>query len=181
VPDAGGQRVAVELIGVSPGDCARFGRATDFVVGGTEGKFEVVVKMVGLAGIGGNAVDVHAGEQGDGDWVQFDAGFFDHFAAGSIPDPLVLRFDMAARQKPSIQPAVVDKQNALAVGGQDKSGAGDVAGSELRARERLGGVLEEHQDQFLALERLAVGSVVVGADDRLNVLDSEHKLKKPDH
>ena len=52
---------------------------------------------------------------------------------------------MAAGQQPAVEPAVVDDQDAFAVGGEHQAGAGDVAGSKLVAGKGVGGAIEQQR------------------------------------
>ena len=61
------------------------------------------------------------------------------FCSGEMP------LDVAAREQPAVQPAVVDQQDLCAVRGQHQPGRGDVSWSELVPRERRRSVREEHQ------------------------------------
>ena len=57
---------------------------------------------------------------------------------------VVAGFDVSAGEQPAIEAAVMDEEDAIAIGGQDEAAAGDVSGSELIAGEGIGGALEEH-------------------------------------
>ncbi len=62
---------------------------------------------------------------------QDGARFLDYFAAGGSVDAVVGGFDVASGEQPAIQAAVMDEQDADAIGRQDEATGGDVSGSEL--------------------------------------------------
>ena len=72
-----------------------------------EGKKQIVVQVVWFAAGGGDAVHIGAGNcelrSQDG------ARFLDYFAAGGGVDAVVGGFDVASREQPAIQAAVVDE------------------------------------------------------------------------
>ena len=88
-------------------------------------------------------------------------------------------FDVAAGEQPAIQAAVMDEEDAIAVGREDEAAGGDVAGSELVAGEGMGGAVEQEEDEFEAFESLPVGGIVEGAGDGGDSLGIEHEMKKP--
>ena len=96
---------------------------------------------------------------------EFGAGLFDYFAAGGVPDLAVFELYVAAGEEPAIQAAVVDEEQALAIGSQNETSAGNVSRSEMGAGERFGGTIEEEGNEFLTFERLAIGGIVKRLSD----------------
>ena len=128
---------------------------------------------------GGDAVDVHASELGSGVGLQDYGGLLADFTPGCVPDLGIVGFDVAAWQEPSVQSSMVDQEDSVAIGGEDKAGAGDVSGGVLGAGERVGGGVEEKGDEFLTLEGLAIGGVVEGLGDGFDGGRMEHKSERP--
>jgi hypothetical protein len=56
---------------------------------------QIVVEMIRLAALGGDAVNVDADERRG--WKKDRTGFLHDFAAGDVRGGYILRFDMAAR------------------------------------------------------------------------------------
>ena len=106
--------------------------------------------MIGLAAVGGDAVDVHAAESGR--WIrqEIGAGLLDHLTASSLPDLHILGLNVAAWEQPPVQAAVMDQEQAFAVGSQHQAGASDVAGVELNPGERLRRTIEQEQGRRMS-------------------------------
>jgi hypothetical protein len=122
-------------------------------------------------------VDIGAGERGSG--IEEGTGLFDDFATGGIGDGEVGGLDVSAGQEPALQAAVMNDEDAFAIGSEDHTAAGDVAGDELFAGERLRGMLEKEEDELDALEGGAIGRGVKLADEGGEGMRVEHKMKKP--
>ena len=71
-------------------------RTNDLLSDSAEGEEEVVMKMIRLAAIGRDAVNIHAHEAWSRIRQQFNGSFFDDLTAGRIPDLVVGGFDVAA-------------------------------------------------------------------------------------
>ena len=143
---------------------------------------QVVVKVVRLVAlpVDRDAVDVQAGQGGlRRIGSQDGAGLFDHLAAAGGADIGVFGFDVAAREQPAVQAAVMDQQQPLAPGAKDQAATGDVAGAELVARERSRGAFEQQKDEFAALEGRAIRGIGKGTDEGGNGWGSIIKRKSP--
>ncbi len=127
---------------------------------------DVVVQVVGLAFTGGNAVDIQAGEGRYGIGEETGRRSLRPLRGGRRPSLDIAWLDVAAGKEPAIEPSMMDQQEAFVVGGKDESGAGDVAGSELRAGEGGRGEIEEQQNEFAGFGGGSVGGVRESADER---------------
>jgi len=117
------------------------------------------MQVVGLAALRRNAMNINAAQGRQGIRMESDAGLLYDFAAGCIPDRGIFRLHVAARQEPAVQPAMVHQQNAPPICGEHQARARDVARREVISGEGRRRRLQEHEDQFEALESLAVGEV----------------------
>jgi hypothetical protein len=116
--------------------------------------------MVGIAAVGGNAMDIDTDERVDGRIGYEDgAGFFEDLATSGVRDCGIVRFDVTAGEQPPVEAAMMDEQETFAIGSQNQAGAGDVAGGEVIAGEGVGDVLEQEEDEFAAFGGLSIGGV----------------------
>ena len=123
-------------------------------------------------------MDIHADQPRCGVRQEFRASLLDHLAARGVPDLGIPALDVAAGQKPAIQPSMMHEQQTLTVRRENQAAAGDMAGSEVGARKRVGRAIEEQKDQLLTFQGLAVSGIVERTDGGLNQGGSDHKKQK---
>ena len=111
--------------------------------------------------------------------MERNAGFLDDLAASRVADCSIFGLDVAARQQPAIQSAMVNQQDSLAVQGQHQARAGDVTGSEMGAGEWRWRELQQHEYEFETLETFAIGRVGKAAGDSSNAGRIDHNEKSP--
>lgn len=144
----------------------------------TEGEDQVVMEVVGLVAFARNAVDIDRNEGSRQRVAEGGRGLFDDFAMSRKMDGGVGRFNMAAREEPAIQPAVMNQEDPGAGGVGDKAGASDVARRELVPREGRGRGFEEEQDEFGGFAGGAVGGIGESADKVGYSRRIDHKSRK---
>jgi len=108
----------------------------------------------------GDAVHIDAHQERRRIGAEDGSGLLDHFAASRIADERIFGFHVSAGKQPSLQTAVQHQQDAVPIGAKHQAGAGDVAGIELAAGERIGRARQQRQCELFAFGGFAVGGGV---------------------
>jgi hypothetical protein len=107
--------IEVERVRRAPKYGARFLRDLKIFAERLELKNQIVVEVVGLAALAGDAVNVHACERRPGILNEFHSGLFNHLAAGGIADPGILAVDVSARKQPAAEAAMMHQEYPLSI------------------------------------------------------------------
>jgi hypothetical protein len=107
--------VVVKFPRGAPNHCSGFLRDLKVFANSLELKNQIVMKMIGLAALTGNAVNIHSDKLRPRSRGKLCPSLFNDFAASGIANFAIFLIDMAAWEKPTIEAAMMDQEYPLSI------------------------------------------------------------------